>query len=580
MRLWLGLVLLVCPLLLCSWGLQAQQLQLFSRSTATVQVEQTGPEQQWLMAKKQLVFGALDDEHPPFVLKTNGKDFEGITADYLGLISAALAKPLEIRSFATKAELIAAVRAGQIDFYSYARMNELDVADIVATEPYADDIPVLVTTTHQQSADKLSDKHDSKNRPKLAFSKHYLTKELLQLSFPNADLVPYDNVTQALEALALGHSQLYLGNVISAHYLIHSGHFSELNISNFTPLTSGHFNFYVSRQQPELLALLNKFLIALPHTEQQQILQRWSAGRALYMLAERIELSQAEHSYIERDKAVRIVHPLGDTPFLMGSKDLTQGVGILKSLTEAISAKTGLEFEWIPVRSLTEMLQLLKEGKADLSAILAPTAERAEFLNFTRPYLVTSYAVLTRSDSATPQLRLEQMAGKTLAIQNNHAMVSYLKATYPDLKFKYVENLSKSVEAVLKGQADALVENLVIARFYAEHSYKNQLQISSSFMPSGSRFTLAVPKQQSELYSILDKTLLSIPPDQLALLSDWSVNTTTPNFWQTYRKQLMQAFAASALIVSIFLFWNFYLRLQVRARQLLLEQVEQAKEQA
>lgn len=580
MRLWLGLVLLLCPLLLCSLALQAQQLQLFSRSTATVQVEQTGAEQQWLMAKKQLVFGALDDEHPPFVLKTNGKDFEGITADYLGLISAALAKPLEIRSFATKAELIAAVRAGQIDFYSYARMNELDVADIVATEPYADDIPVLVTTTHQQSAAKLSDKHDSKNRPKLAFSKHYLTKELLQLSFPNADLVPYDNVTQALEALALGHSQLYLGNVISAHYLIHSGHFSELNISNFTPLTSGHFNFYVSRQQPELLALLNKFLIALPHTEQQQILQRWSAGRALYMLAERIELSQAEHSYIERDKAVRIVHPLGDTPFLMGSKDLTQGVGILKSLTEAISAKTGLEFEWIPVRSLTEMLQLLKEGKADLSAILAPTAERAEFLNFTRPYLVTSYAVLTRSDSATPQLRLEQMAGKTLAIQNNHAMVSYLKATYPDLKFKYVENLSKSVEAVLKGQADALVENLVIARFYTEHSYKNQLQISSSFMPSGSRFTLAVPKQQSELYSILDKTLLSIPPDQLALLSDWSVNTTTPNFWQTYRKQLMQAFAASALIVSIFLFWNFYLRLQVRARQLLLEQVEQAKEQA
>lgn len=579
MRSWLGLVLLVCPLIVCSWALQAQQLQLFSRSTAPLQVEQTGAEQQWLMKRKQLVFGALDDEHPPFVIKTNGKDFEGITADYLGLISAALAKPVEIRSFATKAELIAAVRAGQIDFYSYARMNELDVADIVATEPYADDIPVLVTTAHQQSAEKLSAKHDSKHRPRLAFSKHYLSKELLQLSFPNADLVPYNNVTQALEAVALGHAELYLGNVISAHYLIHTGHFSELNISNFTPLPSGHFNFYVSKQQPELLALLNKFLTAVPHTEQQQILQRWSAGRALYMLAERIELSQAEHSYIERDKAVRIVHPLGDTPFLMGSK-VTQGVGILKSLTDAISAKTGLEFEWVPVRSLTEMLQLLKEGKADLSAILAPNAERAEFLNFTRPYLVTSYAVLTRSDSATPQLRLEQMAGKTLAIQNNHALVPYLKATYPDLKFKFVENLQKSTEAVLKGQADALVENLVIARFYAEQTYKNQLQISSSFMPSGARFTLAVPKQQSELYSILDKTLLSIPPDQLALLSDWSVNAVTPNFWQSYRQQLIQAAAAFVLIVLAFLFWNFYLRRQVRERQLLLEQVELAKEQA
>ena len=152
MRLWF--ILLLCPLLLCSWALQAQQLHLFSRSTAPIQVEQTGAEQQWLMKKKQLVFGALDDEHPPFVIKTNGKDFEGITADYLGLISAALAKPIEIRSFATKAKLIAAVRAGQIDFYSYARMNELDVADIVATEPYADDIPVLVTTAHQQSADQ------------------------------------------------------------------------------------------------------------------------------------------------------------------------------------------------------------------------------------------------------------------------------------------------------------------------------------------------------------------------------------------------------------------------------------------
>lgn len=573
MRLWLGVFLLFFPVVSA-----AQQLQLFSRSTATVQVEKTGAEQQWLMAKKKLVFGALEDEHPPFVLKTNGKDFEGITADYLGLISAALALPLEIRSFATKAELIAAVRTGDIDFYSYARMNELDVADIVATEPYADDIPVLVTTNHQQSVAKLNAKHHSKQR--LAFSKHYLTVERLQQSFPDADLVPYDNLTQAIEAVALGHADLYLGNVISAHYLIHTGHFSELNISNFTPLTSGYFNFYVSKQQPELLALLNKVIAAVPHNEQQQILQRWSAGRALYMLAERIELSQAEHSYIERDKPIRLVHVLGDTPFLMGPKDLTQGVGILKSLTEVISAKTGLEFEWVAVRSLTEMLQLLKEGKADLSAILAPNDEREEFLNFTRPYLVTSYALLTRSDSTMSQLRLEQMAGKTLAIQKNHVIEPYLRSTYPDLKLKYVENLPQSVEAVLQGQADAMVENLVIARFYAEHTYRNQLQISSSFMPSGARFTLAVSKHQPELYSILDKTLLSIPPDQLALLSDWSVNTAAPNFWQTYRQQLMQAAAAFVLIVLAFLFWNFYLRRQVRERQLLLEQVELAKEQA
>jgi two-component system sensor histidine kinase EvgS len=575
MRLWRAVVVLLFPLLLCSWGGQAQQLQLFSRSTATIQLEKTGAEQQWLMTKKQLVFGALEDEHPPFVIKTNGKDFEGITADYLGLISAALALPVEIRSFATKAELIAAVRAGTIDFYSYARMNELDVADIVATEPYADDVPVLVST-QQQSKEKLTANY----KARLAFSKHYVTKELLQQSFPDADLMPYDNLTQAIEAVALGHADLYLGNVISAHYLIHTGHFSELSIRNFTPLPSGHFNFYASKQQHELLALLNKVIAAVPHTEQQQILQRWSAGRALYMLAERIELSQAEHSYIERNKPVRLVHIQGDTPFLMGSKDLKQGVGILKSLTEAITAKTGLEFEWVEAQSLTEMLQLLKEGKADLSAILSPNAEREEFLNFSRPYLVTSYALLTRSDPALSQLRPEQMAGKTLAIQSNHAMEPYLRASYPDLRLKYVENLQQSVDAVLQGQADAMVENLVIARFYAEYSYKNQLQISSSFLPSAARFTLAVSKQQGELYSILDKTLLSIPPDQLALLSDWSVNTATPNFWQTYRLQLMQAAAAFAVIVLAFLFWNFYLRRQVRERQLLLEQVELAKEQA
>src|SRR3990167_7421807 len=214
MRVWVGIFLLLFPVVSA-----AQQLQLFSRSTATVQVEQTGAEQQWLMAKKQLVFGALDDEHPPFVIKTNSKDFEGITADYLGLISAALALPVEIRSFATKAELIAAVHAGTIDFYSYARMNELDVADIVATAPYADDIPVLVTTAHQQSVAKLNTKHKSM----LAFSKHYLTVERLQQSFPDADLVPYDNLTQAIEAVALGHADLYLGNVISAHYTSRHG---------------------------------------------------------------------------------------------------------------------------------------------------------------------------------------------------------------------------------------------------------------------------------------------------------------------------------------------------------------------
>lgn len=562
---------LIVLLLMLPLPAVSKQLTLFSRSSAeAVQVELNPAELQWRDSKQRLVFGILKDDHPPFAMNASGKDFEGITADYLGLISAVLQLPVEIRRYADKAGLLDAVRLGEIDFYGYARMTELDVPDISSTVPYADDIPVLVTAKPHQNT-LIQTLLEQPFR--LAFSKHYLSNDRLHQYFPKAVLQPYGDATQAIEAVALGHADVFLGNVISAHYLIHAGHFSGLQINNFTPLPSGHFHFYAAAHDNQLLVLLNKVLGAIPVTEQQQILQRWSAGRAIYMLAQQIELSEAEHRYLAQATPVRIGHIPGDTP-------LEQGVGIMKSLIEAISSKTGLQFEWVEAPTLSELLQMLQQGKADMSAILAPTAERSAYLKFTRPYLVTSYALLTKSGPKYQQLRLEQMAGKTLAIQYNHATQRYIRDLYPDIRLKEFDSLPQSIAAVLNGEADAVVENLVLARFYSQQRYAGQLQISSSFMPSGARFTLAVSSQLPELHSILDKTLLSIPPDQMALLSDWSVTITPQSFWQSYRSQIQQGIALFVLIVLAFLFWNFYLRRQVRERQLLLEQVEQAKEQA
>ncbi|MFP3449187.1 hypothetical protein, partial [Pseudomonas sp. SIMBA_067] len=78
------------------------------------------------------------------------------------------------------------------------------------------------------------------------------------------------------------------------------------------------------------------------------------------------------------------------------------------------------------------------------------------------------------------------------------------------------------MEAVANGAADVALSNHINATYYINHVFKNQLRIASVLDDSPAIAAFAVASDQPQLQAILDKALLSIPPEELdQLINRW-----------------------------------------------------------
>ncbi|NQD77868.1 ATP-binding protein, partial [Pseudomonas sp. CM27] len=124
----------------------------------------------------------------------------------------------------------------------------------------------------------------------------------------------------------------------------------------------------------------------------------------------------------------------------------------------------------------------------------------------------------------------------------------------------------------------------------------DRLRIASVLDDDAAVAAFAVAPDQPQLQAILDKALLSIPPDELnQLINRWRISTlVSDSAWRDYRTLTLQVLVLSGLLLAGVVFWNSYLRKLINQRteakhalqdQLalsrgLLEQLRQAKNDA
>jgi two-component system sensor histidine kinase EvgS len=53
-------------------------------------------QRQWLQTRSELVLGTSAPDYPPFDMTASGRDYEGFTADYAGLLEQASGLPVRV----------------------------------------------------------------------------------------------------------------------------------------------------------------------------------------------------------------------------------------------------------------------------------------------------------------------------------------------------------------------------------------------------------------------------------------------------------------------------------------------------
>ena len=538
---------------------------LLSRASS-VQLESqlSKVQRQWLQNRRELVLGTAFPDYPPFDLTSSGRDYEGLTADYAGLLSKALALPVKVLRYPSREAAIRALEAGDIDLLGSSNGFEAANLNLILSEPYAVDRPVLVTREGETRS--LS---DGLAGMRLALVYHYLPLGEVEKLYPEAIIRAYPSYQNALNAVAFDQADVFLGDTISTHYMINKGYLKNIRMANFGKHEAYGFSFAMRQHDHTLLSIVDAVLRAVPTNEREAIAKRWSAGSDILLTDQKLQLTLREERWLKDNPVVKVIVNPTFAPLTFFDAD-GNFRGVTADLLELIRLRTGLRFEIQRGRDVNAMIDQVEAGKADIIGAIIPSAEREAQLDFSRPYLENSYVMLTHKESLAPT-GLEEMEGKRLAVTRGSPLQKFLRENFPKIQLVETGDTFKSAELLLQGHVEGAVNTLVVANYLlSSQMFQDKLQISFSIGTIPATFGLATSRSATELSSILDKALLSIAPDELGVInSRWRGYTAaSDSYWRDYHQLIARIVIGTGLLLLISLSWNAYMRRQIKHRKM------------
>ena len=270
--------------------MEPQHFTLLSRAgSLQLDTQLDKAQRQWLQNKRELVLGTALPGYPPFDLTSSGQDYEGLTADYAGILAKALAMPVKVVRYPTREASIQALETGEIDLLGSSNGFEAANPRLTLSEPYAVDQPVLVTREGETRS--LS---EGLAGLRLSLVYHYLPLDEVQKLYPKAIIRAYPSYQNALNAVAFDQADVFLGDTISTHFMINKGYLKNIRMANFGKHEAYGFSFALRQDQHMLLGIVNSVLATVPSSERESIAKRWSAGSDILLTDQKLQLTSRE----------------------------------------------------------------------------------------------------------------------------------------------------------------------------------------------------------------------------------------------------------------------------------------------
>lgn len=532
-------------------------------------------DRQWLKQHGPLRLGISAPDYGPFEMTVNGQDFEGLTADYAQLLSQLLRTDIVVKRYPSRPQAIEALKGGELDLLSSSNGFEAQYPELVLSRAYADDSPSLVTRSSNQE------------RPpvdlaglRVAMLDHYLPPQKVQDFYPKATLQLYPSTLTAIGAVAFGQADVYLGDFISASYLIHKNYLNNVQLADFSRLEDNPFAFAVNRKNPGLLRIVNTALAAIPASDRMTILRRWSFDGPKTYAPWQFTPAASEQRWIAEHPRLKVAIYDAFQP-LSFFDEQGRFKGLIADLLSSISTRTGLNFEAVRVYTLAQGIELVKSGKADVLGAITSSTARENQLSFTRPYLTTPFVLISRIGSEGPQT-LDEMAGGRVVMVRGNVLRDFIAQNYPQVQIQEADNPPAALAMVAEGSADAAISVLVNARYLVSRRFDNQLKITSTVGTQPEQIGFATAGNDQQLSAILDKALLNITPGDLSELTGrWFTDTPeVESYWLRNRPAIVRGFAIAAALLLVAIVWITYLQRVIGRRQQLVNELNAAKQSA
>ncbi len=287
-------------------------------------------------------------------------------------------------------------------------------------------------------------------------------------------------------------------------------------------------------------------------------------ARFIYQGIDQFDLTQQELKWLHDHPVIRVGIKDDFAPFEWIDKN-NEYVGLAADYIKIIEQQLGRRFELITLKSMTAMREMVKKGQLDVIAHLNQSAENKAIFNFTTSYAVSPIVVINTSNSEFIG-SLAELNGKKLAIKETCFRKAWIAENFPEIQLINAGNSLAALEQVSSGEVDAFIADATHASYMIKNAGLYNLHFSSTTIDFN-RYGLAIPQNNPELYSIINKVLNNIDAEQHQALTDkWlRLDIKQGMNLQTLLKYLF------VLIVFLFIiaYWIYLLN---RSKKILKEQ--------
>ncbi|MFU9137969.1 ATP-binding protein [Erwinia tasmaniensis] len=230
-------------------------------------VEFSAREKKWLINHPNVGVSVNPLSGPLTMIDVEG-NFHGVTADVLRLIGLRTGIHFEPVPAASFDQIRQQISSGQTAFIGAVSQSEARGDIMSFSRPWFKSPFVTVV-----KKDALSGEITPRTR--VAMVRGNALENDLQKSYPGIRIIETENASEALEKVDDGEVDMAVHTYIGANYMIERHFKNQLRIAGRAGNHSAEISFGVSRNQPELLSILNKSLENISSAEIGGIITRW-----------------------------------------------------------------------------------------------------------------------------------------------------------------------------------------------------------------------------------------------------------------------------------------------------------------
>ncbi|RKP48159.1 ATP-binding protein [Trinickia fusca] len=498
------------------------------------------------------------DEAGPLDMIDGAGNYEGISAEYLGIVEAALRVRVEVAAFADRRALIEALQQGRIDIATAARRSR-DGPRLSYSEPYLGNKFVVATRADNPNYAIRADAGDHV----LAYEKGSVNEAFLERAYPDMRLLALPSLSAALDAVAFGQAQACLGNATIISYLIEQRQLLNVSVTNFAPVHVDEFRFASASGNEALVQLLDNALSGISSEVKAVIRTRWEGLGAHYAFKGTLVLTPAERAWIAQHPVVKYQVTHDHPPFVIDNEDGTvMGFGV--DLLDLIAAQTGLRFQ--PVLADID-IDASRANRGDTTMLIASVPGEAALRDWrwSQPYSSTPDVIVARPGREYRDLA--SLRGMKIAL-GPHLTKRNTALEGLGVSVVAAHDIWSAASLVAAGKADALVTNLATANYIISTQFRSSLAIVGRTGMPNAGVAFAVRPGDAALVAILDKALAAIPLTRMDQLHNrWQFSRHALTTWDRRRPLILMLILGAVSLAALFFVWNHALRRQIRRRK-------------